>query len=142
MLKITAALVGVLIIASSCGDKKEKVEAPVNVQVKSVGGMTIGYYVSDSIATGFDFYKSTQKRLADKKAKLDAKVSVHEKAYQTAGMALQNGMKMNTLSQNQVDAYQIKMRKSEEAIMQLQQTEFHEKPSSDHVLFSLSPPTS
>ena len=27
MLKITAALVGVLIIASSCGDKKEKVTA-------------------------------------------------------------------------------------------------------------------
>ena len=119
-------LVGVVgAFLASCGnDEKAKAsDAPVNVQVKSVGEMTIAYYEQDSIATQFDFYVETQKTLEAKKDKIDAKIAVQQKAYESAGIALQNGMQSNILSQNQAEAYQRKMAQCEQEMMRIQQNE-------------------
>lgn len=113
---------------SACGDSKKETESTdeqesPKVEVKSVGELTIGYYDMAKIATDFDFYVSTQKSLEKKKASFDSKLSVQQKAYESAGMALQKGMNNNTLSPNQIAGYQDKMRKAEEETFRLQQQE-------------------
>jgi outer membrane protein len=114
-------LAGILV---SCGEKdaKEKEKDPV-VEVKSVGELTIGYYEMEKIATDFKFYVDTQKDLEKKKKSLDDKLAAQQKAYESAAIALQNGVNSNTLSPNQVEAYQIKMRKAEEETFRIQQGE-------------------
>lgn len=111
-------------LVSCGGDSETSAENdPVNVEVKSVGELTIGYYEQDSIATQFTFYVETQKNLEAKKKKIDAKIAVQQKAYESAGIALQNGMQSNILSQNQAEAYQRKMAQCEQEMMRIQQVE-------------------
>jgi outer membrane protein len=107
-----------------CGEKssKEEKEDP-KVEIKSVGDLTIAYYEMDKIATDFEFYVDTQKDLEKKKKAMDDKLIVQQKAYESAAIALQNGMNSNTLSPNQAEAYQIKMRKAEEETFRIQQGE-------------------
>ena len=113
---------------SSCGDSKKETESTdekesPKVEVKSVGDLTIGYYDMAKIATDFDFYVNTQKSLEKKKMSFDSKLSVQQKAYENAAVALQKGMNNNTLSPNQIAGYQDKMRKAEEETFRLQQSE-------------------
>lgn len=119
------ALIGTIgVLLTSCGgDSEVKTEEPVNVEVKSVGELTFAYYDQDSIATQFNFYVETQTALEAKKKKIDAKVAVQQKAYESAGIALQNGMQSNILSQNQAEAYQRKMAQCEQEMMRIQQNE-------------------
>lgn len=119
------ALIGTIgVLLTSCGgDSEAKTEEPVNVEVKSVGELTFAYYDQDSIATQFNFYVETQTALEAKKKKIDAKVAVQQKAYESAGIALQNGMQSNILSQNQAEAYQRKMAQCEQEMMRIQQNE-------------------
>lgn len=115
-----------VILLSSCGGddkKKETEDAPVNVQVKSVGDLTIGYYEMEKISTDFDFYVDTQKELEGKKKIIDDKIAVQQKAYENAAIALQKGMNSNTLTPNQAQGYQAKMQQAEEAMMRIQQTD-------------------
>jgi Skp family chaperone for outer membrane proteins len=107
-----------------CGEKssKEEKEDP-KVEIKSVGDLTIAYYEMDKIAIDFKFYVDTQKDLEKKKKAMDDKLIVQQKAYESAAIALQNGMNSNTLSPNQAEAYQIKMRKAEEETFKIQQGE-------------------
>ena len=119
---LLAGVVGFTLV--SCGgDDKKTTDEPVSVEVTSVGELTIGYYDYDSIATQFNFYVETQSRLEEKKKKIDAKIAVQQKAYESAGIALQNGMQSQILSQNQAEAYQMKMAKAEQEMMRIQQTE-------------------
>ncbi len=119
-------LVSGLVVFASCGgnDTKTENENTQTVEVKSVGGdLTIGYYDMDKIATDFDFYVNTQKELESKKKSIDNKLAAQQKAYESAAIALQKGVNANTLSQNQIEAYQIKMRNAEEETFKIQQTE-------------------
>lgn len=118
-------IVGIVsaVLASCGGGETKKEDTPLNVEVKSVGELTIGYYEQDSIAVQFDFYKNTQKSLEDKKKKIDAKIAIQQKAYESAAIALQSGMQNNVLSQNQAEAYQMKMARAEQEVMQIQQNE-------------------
>lgn len=113
---------------SACSDSKKETESTdenenPKVEVKSVGELTIGYYDMAKIATDFDFYVNTQKSLEKKKMSFDSKLSVQQKAYENAAVALQKGMNSNTLSPNQIAGYQDKMRKAEEETFRLQQSE-------------------
>lgn len=114
-----------VLTACSGGEKSEakKSDEPAKTQVKSVGPLTIAYYQQDSIATKFSFYVETQKTLEGKKAKIDAKVAVQQKAYESAAYALQSGMQSNSLSQNQAEGFQRKMAQCEQEVMRIQQTE-------------------
>lgn len=111
------------VLVSCGGSETKKEDTPVNVEVKSVGQLTIGYYEQDSIAVQFNFYKDTQKSLEEKKKKIDAKIAIQQKAYESAAIALQSGMQNNVLSQNQAEAYQMKMARAEQEVMQIQQSE-------------------
>jgi len=124
---IKVSAIAIALVFSSCsGDSKseaKKSDEPTKVQVKSVGPLTIAYFQQDSIATNFNFYVETQKTLEGKKAKIDAKVAVQQKAYENAAYALQSGMQSNSLSQNQAEGFQRKMAQCEQEVMRIQQTE-------------------
>jgi Skp family chaperone for outer membrane proteins len=122
---VTSTAIVCLLILTACGDKKEekKSDEPTKVAVKSVGPLTIAFFQQDSIASNFSFYVETQKTLEGKKAKIDAKVAVQQKAYENAAYALQSGMQSNSLSQNQAEGFQRKMAQCEQEVMRIQQTE-------------------
>jgi Skp family chaperone for outer membrane proteins len=118
-----ALFMGLLV---SCGgdDKKEQSEeTPTTVEVKSVGELTIGYYDLDSIATGFSFYKETQARLEKKGKQIEDRMNAWQQKGQKAAIALQAGMQNQTLTENQVIAYQKKIQECENKIIQIQQNE-------------------
>lgn len=124
---LNISMVACLLVLTACsGDDKpegKKSDEPTKVQVKSVGPLTIAYFQQDSLATNFNFYVETQKTLEGKKAQIDAKVAVQQKAYESAAYALQSGMQSNSLSQNQAEGFQRKMAQCEQEVMRIQQTE-------------------
>lgn len=125
-IKFYTLLIPSALLLTACGDKntKEADEKPdQKVEVKSVGDLTIGYYDMEKIATDFDFYVKTQKQLEAKRKSLEGKIAAQQKVYESAAIALQKGVNTNTLSQNQIEGYQIKMRGAEEEIYRIQQGE-------------------
>lgn len=124
MIRRILVLSAIGIVMTACGEKKSaEVDENLNVEVKSVGELTIAYYEQDSIAKHFDFYVKTQKSLEEKKKKIDAKIAIQQKAYESAAVALQSGMQNNVLSQMQAEGYQMKMAKAEQEVMMIQQKE-------------------
>lgn len=124
---LNISIIASLLVLTACsGEEKtnvKKSDEPAKTQVKSVGPLTIAYFQQDSIATNFSYYVETQKSLEAKRAKIEAKVAVQQKAYESAAYALQSGMQNNSLSQNQAEGFQRKMAQCEQEVMRIQQTE-------------------
>lgn len=118
---------GLALAFVSCGEKdnskKEVEDTPNNVNITSVGELTIGYYEMDSIATSFSFYVNTQKDLEAKRKSFEGKLKGLQDKYARAAETYQKGMQNQTLTQNNIEALQRKMREAEEESYRLQQTE-------------------
>lgn len=123
---LLGAFVGIWVLSSCGGDSKKESneeDAPQKLEVTNVGELTIAYYDMEKISTDFDFYVKTQQDLEKKKKALDDKLLAQQKSYENAAVALQKGMNSNTLTPNQMQAYQDKMRRAEEATFNIQQSE-------------------
>jgi Skp family chaperone for outer membrane proteins len=121
-------LASIAAVLSACGgDDKETTtktdDTPVNVEVKSVGELTMAYYEMDSISTGFTFYVETMKVLETKKKNLETKLAGQQSSYESTARAYQTGLQANTLSANQAAGYEEKLRGIQQKIMEIEQTE-------------------
>ena len=125
MKKQLIIIAAAFLVLSSCGGgdtKKEGSKTP-KVESRDMNGLKIAFYDQDSVAAKFDFYVNTQEELGNKRAALENKIAVQQKAYQDAAMALQRGLQANSLSQVQIEGYQRKMQRSEEEVYRIQQTD-------------------
>jgi outer membrane protein len=112
-----------LLTACGGGDEKKKEDSKqeiTNVEVKSVGELTIGYYNLESIPTEFNFYKETQVRLEKKGAVIEQELMRWQQEGQKSQAALQKGAQSQTLTDNQAMAYQNTIRDCEMKIMEIQ----------------------
>ena len=95
-------------------------EPMTNIEVKSVGELTIGYYDLEKIPTEFTFYKETQLSLASEGASLEKELMRWQEEGTRAQNQLQQGAQAQTLTDNQMITLQNKIRDCETKIMQIQ----------------------
>ncbi|MDC3252914.1 OmpH family outer membrane protein [Crocinitomicaceae bacterium] len=114
-------LIGVLVACNSNKDEKVEVSQPMaNIEVKSVGELTIGYYDLEKIPTEFIFYKETQLSLESEGASLEKELMRWQEEGTRAQNQLQQGAQAQTLTDNQMITLQNKIRDCETKIMQIQ----------------------
>lgn len=108
----------------ACNNKKKKDDTNEEVaSSSSANEMNIAFYVQDSVPNQFEFYKTTQAELEAKATAFQNKIMKLQSQYQALGGEFQRKVQANTLSENQIRAYQERIANKEGQIMQIQQTE-------------------
>lgn len=123
-MKKTVLIVGLVATTLvACGEKKKtNIDTP-EVTESNSEGMNIAFYVQDSVPNHFEFYKTTQAELEAKGEAFQAKLMKLQNEYQALGGEFQRKVQANTLSDNQIRAYQQRVQNKEAQILQVQQSE-------------------
>jgi Skp family chaperone for outer membrane proteins len=122
-MKYLVSSIAMVTVLAACGSKDEKKaesQPLTNIEVKSVGELTIGYYDLEKIPTEFVFYKETQMKLESEGAALEKELMRWQEEGTRAQNQLQQGAQAQTLTDNQMITLQNKIRNCETKIMQIQ----------------------
>lgn len=115
----------VLLVAVACGEKKpeKKEEQAPNVPIVKTDGLKIAYYYSDSLRTGFDYYKSQDERITAKGKNLEQTLMNRQKAIIDMEQRFQNHIKNGTASGEELQKMENELLRKKEQFMQFQQQE-------------------
>ncbi|MFY7991127.1 MAG: OmpH family outer membrane protein [Fluviicola sp.] len=115
----------VLFVAVACGEKKpeKKEEQAPNVPIVKTDGLKIAYYYSDSLRTGFDYYKSQDERITAKGKNLEQTLMNRQKAIIDMEQRFQNHIKNGTASGEELQKMENELLRKKEQLMQYQQQE-------------------
>jgi Skp family chaperone for outer membrane proteins len=118
-------ILALLAIGVSCSSKTEtkvKVIEP-QVQPRVMGELKIAYYNSDSLKTGFTYFKNEEAIVTKQQAAFEKEVQKRTKAYQAFIMQSNENLKKGLLSENEQMQLQQKAQQMESSLMQYQQQE-------------------
>jgi len=116
---------GLLAINVACTSKTEtkvKVIEP-QVQPRVMGELKIAYYNSDSLKTGFTYFKNEEAIVTKQQAAFEKEVQKRTKAYQDFILQSNENLKKGLLSENEQMQLQQKAQQMESSLMQYQQQE-------------------
>lgn len=112
---------------TACGEKEDKkeeaaaVDTTVNVQPRKAGELKIAFYYQDSIATGFEFYMSSEASLQKLQAEFEAEVKRQETAYVNWANAMDSKAKQGLLTDNEIGQLQVTAQQKQQSMAEYQQ---------------------
>ena len=132
----TVALLGTSLVLTSCGDKTETTNTPevttttddTNNGVESVvpmnpNGLSIAFYVQDSIVTGFDHYREVDSILQAKQRAFETKLQSEYTRYQEYEAQIQKRIDANEISAFDMENVQREAQRRQQKIAQMEQQE-------------------
>ena len=109
---------------ASCGSKSKEVDtvAGENTSVSNSHDFKIGYYESDSIVSSFDYYKNESKVLEERGNRLQNEMAGLQGALEAKANEYNRGLQSNSLSPNQRAAFEEKLGRMQNELVNFQQT--------------------
>jgi outer membrane protein len=127
----TILLLGItsLLFFTSCGDKKNSSESENNdstqVAKRQMGtdssGIAIAYYLQDSIATRFDFYREIDSMLKEKESAFQKNLEAKIRSYRQYEQDIQKRMDAGEITGYQLEDIQNAAMQKQQAIQQFEQ---------------------
>lgn len=126
---IAIALVSAGILTSCGGDKSNKKDGKkdgdtvIKTEVSSanVGDLTIAYYEMEKLTTGFDFYRTVSAEMEKEGLAIQQELEGWQRSYESAARKMTDGMQNGTLSTDQIEGLDRKVKQAEKSIMNIQQ---------------------
>ncbi len=120
MKKVIFGLSMIALLASCGGNESTNNTAEAS---GPTGELKIAYYMQDSVATSFTYFKDKQEKLEAKARKLEEQLMGLQQELQTMGANYQRKMSAGLLSQNDAAAYERRLAQKQQQIQVLQQTD-------------------
>jgi outer membrane protein len=127
----TVLLLGILsiILVTSCGDKsnssKDETDNGTQVSKRQMGtdssGIAIAYYLQDSIATQFDFYREIDSMLKEKELTFQKELESKIRSYRQYEQDIQKRMDAGEITGYQLEDIQNAAMQKQQAIQQFEQ---------------------
>lgn len=120
-LKLVTLSICVATIFTSCGDNtvsddENQVVVQRKVKSDSTDGLAIAYYVQDSIATGFNFYRSIDSMLREDEKQFERQLRSKYENYQAYENKIRQRMEAGEITGYQLDEIQEEAMRKQEAI--------------------------
>lgn len=118
-----------IMLLTSCGgsgedNKKESSESTIpKVEARKAGDLKIAFYISDSLANNFDFYKEMEVSMNKKESVFQGKLKAMQNELEAYSAKQQKLLEQGLLTENQVLKVQESIQKKQQEIMQVQQVE-------------------
>lgn len=124
-MKITfLALAATTALLMACGGETKtetKTETPPNVTPVKPGELKIAFYYSDSLKTGFEFYRKEDERLTKKGEAFNNELKAREKALMDLNERLQSRAKAGTATPDELTAMEQQLNRLNQQYMSFQQ---------------------
>ncbi len=109
----------------ACGDDAKnnsgKVETPPTVAPVKPGELKIAFYYSDSLKTGFDFYRKEDERLTKKGEAFNNELAARQKALMDLNDRLQSRAKAGSATPDELTAMEQQLNRMNQQLMNFQQ---------------------
>lgn len=112
-----------LISCKSSSNKSDSKASQKEVQAVNASALKIAFYVEDSIATGFEYYKQEKGRLEGKQKTFEKKIEQMQKELESLGKTFEGKYRNNELAPVQIEQYQQRIQQMQMEIYNYQQTE-------------------
>lgn len=124
-MKITfLALAATTALLMACGGETKtetKTETPPNVAPVKPGELKIAFYYSDSLKTGFEFYRKEDERLTKKGEAFNNELKAREKSLMDLNERLQSRAKAGTATPDELTAMEQQLNRLNQQYMSFQQ---------------------
>ena len=117
-----------ILLMTSCGGESEVKEegaedTAAKVQPREAGDLKIAFYISDSLASNFEYYKEVEAMMQKKEAAFQGKLTAMQNELESYSGKQQARLEQGLLTENEVLRVQEAIQKKQELIMQVQQSE-------------------
>lgn len=126
MKKLTVILgIGIVALAAcdSKGTDEKKETTTKEVKPVNASALKIAFYIEDSIATGFEYYKQEKGRLESKQKSFENKLGQMQKDLESLGKTFETKYRNNELAPVQIEQYQQRIQQKQMEIYNYQQSE-------------------
>ena len=124
--KLSIAALTVSLSMASCSDAKNqevKEEKAPNVPVVKVDGLKIAFYYSDSLRTGYEYYKKEDARITAKGKALESTLMSRQKSLYEMESRFNDHIKNGTASGEELSKMEKEILRKKEQFMNYQQSE-------------------